>query len=135
MTDPNRPNDLLSEARDEIVGMGKQGMAHPSTKPVLTGAAVGAVAAAVLPVITWPVPADISYGTALGAAQLNAVAKDGAATVAGTYAYTPVAGTVLAAGSGRPSDGRPRWPSGSGAIAGDRWCSPWSAVSPAKITR
>jgi hypothetical protein len=55
MTDPNRPNDLLSEARDEIVGMGKQGMAHPSTKPVLTGAAVGAVAAAVLPVITWPV--------------------------------------------------------------------------------
>ena len=55
MNDPNRPNDLLSEARDEIVGMGKQGMAHPSTKPVLTGAAVGAVAAAVLPVITWPV--------------------------------------------------------------------------------
>ncbi|MFN5085199.1 MAG: hypothetical protein ACK564_05615 [Novosphingobium sp.] len=55
MTDPNRPNDLLSDARDEIVGMGKQGMAHPSTKPVLTGAAVGAVAAAVLPVITWPV--------------------------------------------------------------------------------
>ncbi|GAA4769794.1 hypothetical protein [Novosphingobium ginsenosidimutans] len=55
MTDPNRPNDLLSEARDEIVGMGKQGMAHPSTKPVLTGAAVGAVAATVLPVITWPV--------------------------------------------------------------------------------
>lgn len=55
MTDPNRPNDLLSEARNEIVGMGKQGMAHPSTKPVLTGAAVGAVAAAVLPVITWPV--------------------------------------------------------------------------------
>jgi len=55
MTDPNRPNDLLSDARDEIVGMGKQGMAHPSTKPVLTGAAVGAVAAAVLPVISWPV--------------------------------------------------------------------------------
>ncbi len=55
MTDPNRPNDLLSDARDEIVGLGKQGMAHPSTKPVLTGAAVGAVAAAVLPVITWPV--------------------------------------------------------------------------------
>jgi hypothetical protein len=35
--------------------MGKQGMAHPSTKPVLTGAAVGAVAAAVLPLVTWPV--------------------------------------------------------------------------------
>ena len=55
MTDPNRPNDLLGEVRDEIVGMGKQGMSHPSTKPVLTGAAVGAVAAAMLPVITWPI--------------------------------------------------------------------------------
>jgi len=55
MTDPNRPNDLMSEARDEIVGMGKQGMAHPSTKPVLTGAAVGAIAGAVLPVVSWPV--------------------------------------------------------------------------------
>jgi hypothetical protein len=48
-------NDLLQDAKEEIVGMGKQGMAHPSTKPVLTGAAVGAVAAAVLPVISWPV--------------------------------------------------------------------------------
>jgi len=55
MTDPNRPTDLLSDARDEIVGMGKQGMAHPSTKPVLTGAAVGAVAGAVLPVVSWPI--------------------------------------------------------------------------------
>ncbi|MEA3264560.1 MAG: hypothetical protein U9R07_13865 [Pseudomonadota bacterium] len=48
-------NDLLQDAKEEIVGMGKEGMAHPSTKPVLTGAAVGAVAAAVLPVISWPV--------------------------------------------------------------------------------
>lgn len=48
-------DNLLQEAKEEIVGMGKQGMAHPSTKPVLTGAAVGAVAAAVLPLITWPV--------------------------------------------------------------------------------
>jgi len=35
--------------------MAKEGMAHPSTKPVLTGAVVGAVAAGLLPVITWPV--------------------------------------------------------------------------------
>ena len=48
-------NDLLEEAREEIVGMAKQGMAHPSTRPVLTGAAVGAVAGAVLPVVSWPV--------------------------------------------------------------------------------
>ena len=54
MDDPNRGDDLLGDAKDEIVGMAKRGMAHPSTRPVLTGAAVGAVAGAVLPVVTWP---------------------------------------------------------------------------------
>jgi hypothetical protein len=48
-------NDLLQDAKEEIVGMGKQGMAHPSTKPVLTGAAVGAVAGLVLPVLSIPI--------------------------------------------------------------------------------
>ncbi len=58
MTDPNRPprrDDLLSEAGEEIKGMAKEGMHHPSTKPVLTGAAVGALAAGLLPVVTWPI--------------------------------------------------------------------------------
>ncbi|BBB12527.1 hypothetical protein SPYCA_1785 [Sphingopyxis sp. FD7] len=35
--------------------MGRQGMAHPSTPTVLTGGVIGAVAGAVLPVVTWPV--------------------------------------------------------------------------------
>ena len=48
-------NDLLQDAKEEIVGMGKQGMAHPSTKPVLTGAAVGATAGFFLPVLSVPV--------------------------------------------------------------------------------
>jgi hypothetical protein len=48
-------NDLLQDAKEEIVGMGKEGMAHPSTKPVLTGAAVGAVAGLVLPVLSIPI--------------------------------------------------------------------------------
>lgn len=48
-------DNLLQDAKDEIIGMGKEGMAHPSTKPVLTGAAVGAVGAAILPFVTWPV--------------------------------------------------------------------------------
>jgi hypothetical protein len=52
--DPQQGDDLISDAREEIVGMAKQGMHHPSTKPVLTGAAVGAIAAAVLPIVTWP---------------------------------------------------------------------------------
>ena len=58
MPDPNEPkrgDDLLSDAADEIKGMAKQGVAHPSTKPVIAGAAVGAVAGALLPVISWPV--------------------------------------------------------------------------------
>ena len=58
MTDPNQPNrggDLVSDAVDEIKSMAREGAAHPSTKPVLIGAGVGAVAAAVLPVVTWPI--------------------------------------------------------------------------------
>ena len=46
------------------------------------------------PTVTWPSPASMIYGSALGNGQLNA-----AATVAGTFIYSPGAGTVLAAGS------------------------------------
>jgi hypothetical protein len=46
------------------------------------------------PTITWATPAAITYGTALSATQLNA-----SSTVAGMFAYSPAAGTVLAAGS------------------------------------
>ncbi len=48
------------------------------------------------PVIAWASPADITYGTALGATQLNA-----SKTVSGTFNYTPAAGTVLNAGNGQ----------------------------------
>ena len=46
--------------------------------------------------ITWPDPADITYGTALGDGQLNA-----AASADGRYDYLPQAGTVLPAGAGQ----------------------------------
>ena len=46
------------------------------------------------PVITWPSPAPISYGTALGAIQLDA-----STTIAGSLIYSPGLGTVLGAGS------------------------------------
>ena len=48
-------NTIIDKIGEEVVGMAKGGMAHPSTKPVLTGAAVGAVAGLVLPILTWPV--------------------------------------------------------------------------------
>ncbi len=47
-------SDLIEDLREEIVGMAKQGVKHPSTAPVLTGAAVGAVAGALLPVVSLP---------------------------------------------------------------------------------
>ena len=46
------------------------------------------------PVIIWPAPAGITYGTALSATQLDATSS-----VAGTFTYNPIAGTILGAGS------------------------------------
>ncbi len=46
------------------------------------------------PAITWPAPAPITFGTALGASQLNATS-----IVAGAFAYAPAAGTVPVPGS------------------------------------
>jgi hypothetical protein len=46
------------------------------------------------PVITWNNPANITYGTALSATQLNATAS-----VPGNLVYTPAAGSILAAGN------------------------------------
>jgi hypothetical protein len=46
------------------------------------------------PILTWGTPADITYGTALSGAQLNA-----SASVGGSYVYTPAGGTVLPAGT------------------------------------
>jgi hypothetical protein len=49
-------------------------------------------------VITWANPANIVYGTALDATQLNATAKFNGTAVPGTFTYSPVAGTVLNVG-------------------------------------
>jgi hypothetical protein len=46
------------------------------------------------PAVTWAMPAPIVSGTALSATQLDAKSP-----VAGTFAYTPPAGTVLSSGS------------------------------------
>ncbi|MDA1276614.1 MAG: MBG domain-containing protein [Verrucomicrobia bacterium] len=46
------------------------------------------------PVITWSAPPAITYGAALGAAQLNATAN-----APGAFVYTPASGTVLNAGA------------------------------------
>jgi hypothetical protein len=59
----------------------------------------GTLIVAATPTITWPQPAAITQGTPLSAAQLNATASAGGASVPGTFVYAPAAGTVLAAGA------------------------------------
>ncbi len=58
---------------------------------LMHGAAFGQ---AVAPTLSWAPPAAIVYGTALSSTQLNATAS-----VPGTFAYSPPAGTVLTAGT------------------------------------
>lgn len=59
----------------------------------------GFTAAQATPAITWTTPADITYGTALDATQLDATATFNNSAVAGAMAYSPPAGTVLGAGT------------------------------------
>jgi hypothetical protein len=61
-----------------------------------TSAPINVTVAKATPVISWGAPADIVYGTVLSGTQLNATAS-----VPGTFAYTPAAGTVLPAGAGQ----------------------------------
>lgn len=59
-----------------------------------TSAAVAYVVGKNTPVLSWPTPSPITYGTALSNTQLNATT-----TPAGTFVYTPNSGTVLNAGT------------------------------------
>ncbi len=60
----------------------------------ITGTTVSITVNKATPVITWPTPTPITFGTALSATQLNATAN-----TAGTFTYTPASGTVLNAGA------------------------------------
>ncbi len=51
------------------------------------------------PVIAWPSPAQIVYGTALSSTQLDATASFAGAQVAGSFVYTPKLGTVPSIGT------------------------------------
>jgi VCBS repeat-containing protein len=50
------------------------------------------------PTITWPTPADLTYGTPLGSNQLDATASFAGNSVAGTFQYSIPPGTVMTAG-------------------------------------
>ena len=53
-------NNIVEDAKVEITGMAKQGVRHPSTKPVLIAAAAGAAAGFMLPMLS--IPAGIIIG-------------------------------------------------------------------------
>jgi len=55
MNEPNGRQDWVEDVKAEVTGMAKEGVNHPSTKPVLTGAAVGAAAGFFLPFVSIPV--------------------------------------------------------------------------------
>jgi hypothetical protein len=58
------------------------------------GSAAYVIVPPAVPTVTWATPAPIFYGTPLSATQLNATAS-----VPGTFAYNPGAGTILPIGS------------------------------------
>ena len=62
--DPRQSPDWVEDAKAEISGMMGEGINHPSTKPVLTGAAIGAVAGLLLPVVSWPIGWAVGAGFA-----------------------------------------------------------------------
>ena len=84
----NGPHTLTAVARDAAN--------NTTTATAVTVTVAASSGNKVTPVITWPVPASITYGTALSATQLNATT-----TVPGTFVYAPPAATVLAAGAGQ----------------------------------
>ena len=106
-TAESRQFAISSDADDSMAGA----VALPNGDIVFAGSADGLpVLAAILTAsgqktsdVTWANPANITYGTALGATQLDATASStsGGTTVnlPGSFTYAPAAGKVLGAGS------------------------------------
>ncbi len=91
-------------AAGTVVGVGSDALgvvftpSDPSYLSVRGGATITVTQAT--PAVVWAVPASIAYGIPLGAAQLDATAVGvGGVALAGTFTYSPVAGTVLTPGT------------------------------------
>ena len=64
-SDPRDTQDWVEDVKAEVTGMAKERLNHPSTAPVLTGAAIGAVAGWLLPIVSLPVGLIAGAGFAL----------------------------------------------------------------------
>ena len=98
-TTPVAGSFVYSPVAGTVLGAGLQQALNTTFTPTDTADYNDATASVLInvqkatPVITWSDPADITYGTALSGTQLNATTP-----VAGSFVYSPVAGTVLGAG-------------------------------------
>ena len=94
----------LSPATGEIIGTptaaGTFTVTLSATNAAATGTATLTITIAkATPLITWPTPAFIVFGTALSGTQLNASATVGGVTIPGAFTYTQPVGTLLSLGS------------------------------------
>ncbi|HEU5108154.1 MAG TPA: MBG domain-containing protein, partial [Micromonosporaceae bacterium] len=87
--------DAPLNARPAIYAQGISAISFPDLQYLGAPYTTARVVVEAIPTqVTWATPAPVTYGTALGAAQLNATAD-----VAGSFSYTPGFNTVLAAGT------------------------------------
>ena len=99
-TDPAGKSVTITYARGAVpvtspTDAGQYAVTASVSDPNFEGGAVGTLTIGkASSVLTWNNPAAITYGTPLGAPQLNATAN-----TAGTFTYEPAAGTVLIAGA------------------------------------
>jgi Flp pilus assembly CpaE family ATPase len=82
----------LPQIQEKSTGFRLRGLGRSNSGKIPTIEEPQTTAAA--PVIDWPAPEPITYGTRLNASQLNATAS-----ALGTFAYTPAAGYLLPAGT------------------------------------
>ena len=91
-------------AAGAILGAGSQTLSVTFTPSDTTDYKSASATASLLvnqatPTITWATPAPVTSGTALSATQLNATAALNGSAVAGTFLYSPAAGTMPGVGS------------------------------------
>jgi uncharacterized repeat protein (TIGR03803 family) len=70
-----------------------------TTEYEVTTAKTATKATKLIPVIAWPAPAAIDYGTRLSSTQLDATASSNSSSLTGKFVYSPASGKVLAAGT------------------------------------
>lgn len=91
---PNQTNALLPLVNLTTNDVGDYRVVITNDAGSVTSSIAPLMITRLTPLVTWATPGDISYGTALGQAQLNA-----SANIPGTFTYTPALGDVSPGGA------------------------------------